>query len=211
MSKPSEILEQALIAGDDYAGSEAFDGAPLSRAAPSSGAGAIDSFTVDAGTYPTDDREQSLHTPPADGFSVDESARSQSIDEAVQDLELLLWFPEVSAELHDEHRQASRRSKQAPQARAEGFKKPEAYSAPEVRSDCRSVRAAAARHLGISHALRLTHAELVHLHSALSHDRNRTRKAIGKGLAEYGDLHASDSVWEKLQGLYFGLVLRRRS
>lgn len=87
-----------------------------------------------------------------------------------------------------------------------------AYSAPEVRSACRCIRAAsAAQHSKDSHTLRFTDRELLHLHSALSHDRNRTRKAIGKGLAKIVDLRASDTVWEKLQAVYFGRIFGRRS
>lgn len=163
-------LKQACIAGDDYGGLKAFDEVLPSRAAPSSGAGAIDGFIVDAGTHPAQAVDAELLPPP-----VDQQAK-----------------------------------------RAGSLKKPEAYSAPEVRSDCRSIRAALRAAAAFAtkpdrHTLRLTDRELLHLHSALSHDRDKTRKAIGKGLAKYGDLHASDSAWQKLQAVYFGRITGRQS
>lgn len=86
---------------------------------------------------------------------------------------------------------------------AVGFKrkKPEAYTNPEVRSACRCIREAAAKLPKDVHYLRLTDREYLHVYAAVEHDRNRTRKAIGKGLGEIGDLRATDSIWSILQAV----------
>ena len=49
----------------------------------------------------------------------------------------------------------------------------------------------------------LTERELLHAYSAVEHDRNRTHKAISKGLAVPEDLKGSNSLWRKLQAVYF--------
>lgn len=87
--------------------------------------------------------------------------------------------------------------------RTVGFKrkKPEAYTSPEVRSACRCIREVAAKQPKDVHYLRLTDREFMWVYSAIEHDRNRTHKAIGKGLCEIGDLRATDSVWGILQAV----------
>lgn len=88
--------------------------------------------------------------------------------------------------------------------RAVGFKrkKPGAYTNPEVRSACRCLREAAAKQAREgAHYLRLNDREFLWVYSAIEHDRNRTRKAIGKGLCEIGDLRATDSIWGILQAV----------
>ena len=44
-----------------------------------------------------------------------------------------------------------------------------------------------------------TEREFLYLHAAVEHCRSKTCKAIGKGIAEVGDLRATDSLWSKLQ------------
>lgn len=85
---------------------------------------------------------------------------------------------------------------------AVGFKrkKPEAYTSPEVRSACRCIRAAAAKQAREGgHYLRLNDREFLIVYAAVEHDRNRTRKAIRKGIAEPEDLKSTDSIWGVLQ------------
>ena len=53
------------------------------------------------------------------------------------------------------------------------------------------------------HNIELNDCEFLHLVTAVEQDRNQTREAIRKGLAEPQDLKASDSLWEKLEVLRF--------
>ena len=43
----------------------------------------------------------------------------------------------------------------------------------------------------------------MHLYAAVEHDRNRTLKAMRKGLALPDDLKATDSLWKKLGDVMF--------
>lgn len=88
---------------------------------------------------------------------------------------------------------------QAPKARAGGL--PSVYRSPVVRSATRTIRAAFARMPRDLHYLRLTDREFLHVYYSVEHDRSRTRKAIGKGLAHPQDLRASDSLWQALQAI----------
>ena len=91
-------------------------------------------------------------------------------------------------------------SQQAPQGCAEGShpwrNPPNVYTSAQTRSACRCIRSAAAKP---PYYLRLTDREFLHAYHAVEHDRSKTRKAIGKGLAEPGDLRATDSLWQVLQ------------
>lgn len=79
---------------------------------------------------------------------------------------------------------------------------PEAYTSPKVRSDCRCIREAAAKQAREgAHYLRLDDREYLHVYAAVEHDRNRTRKAIRKGVADPQDLKATDSLWGILQAV----------
>jgi hypothetical protein len=85
-------------------------------------------------------------------------------------------------------------------------KKPKIYSDAEVRSSCRQVRGAElasraqARQQG-RHTLRLDDAEFLHLVFAVERARNKMRNAVAKGLADFEDLQATRSLWDKLQVL----------
>lgn len=87
---------------------------------------------------------------------------------------------------------------QAPKGRAVGLL---SKGGPEVRirRAGRSIQGAAVRQARELHALELSEREFVLAYLAIEHDRNRTRKAIGKGLAAPQDLKATDSLWRKLQ------------
>lgn len=89
---------------------------------------------------------------------------------------------------------------QAPQGRAGGCSS--VYRSPEMRSICQTLREAAARQYreGI-HYLRLNAREFAQLYAALSNDRSRVRKLVGKGLLPVGLLRASDSTWQKMQAM----------
>lgn len=91
-------------------------------------------------------------------------------------------------------------------------KKPTAYSTAQVREACRRLRAVVRQPApdGL-HRLTITEAEFLHLHAAVSHDRNKTRKAIGKGNAAIGDLRATDSLWDKLQAVMFERIYGRQA
>lgn len=86
-------------------------------------------------------------------------------------------------------------SQQAPQGRAGVL--PGVYR--QARSACRCIREAAARQSKDAHYLRLDDRAFLQVYQAVEHDRSRTRKAIGKGLAKPGDLRASDPLWQILQ------------
>jgi hypothetical protein len=83
-------------------------------------------------------------------------------------------------------------------------KRPKIYSDAEVRRSCRHIRGSAAagasRHASC-HTLRMTDVEFLHLVFAVENARNKTRKAVAKGLADFEDLQATRSLWDKLQVL----------
>lgn len=76
------------------------------------------------------------------------------------------------------------------------------YEAPRVQAAIRDVRRAASKPRRV-YRFEFTHSELIHAHTAVSQDRDRTLKAIRKGIAAPEDLKASDSLWEKLQAACF--------
>lgn len=78
---------------------------------------------------------------------------------------------------------------------------PVVFRRADVRSCCRNIKAAAAKLPVSLHSLHLDDCEFLHLVSAVDHDRNKTRRAIGKGLAVHADLASTDSLWQKLQVL----------
>ena len=80
---------------------------------------------------------------------------------------------------------------------------PHPASAPEVQAVIQSVRQAAKRPRKL-YLFELTEREFLHAHSAVEHDRNKTRKAIAKGQATPQDLKASESLWHKLQACLSG-------
>jgi hypothetical protein len=59
------------------------------------------------------------------------------------------------------------------------------------------------------HRLAVDDSEFLHLFYAVEHDRNKMRKAIGKGLAVVGDLRATDTLWLKLQSVMARRQFRR--
>lgn len=76
--------------------------------------------------------------------------------------------------------------------------KPNVYTS--AKAACRCLRSAAAELASKPpYYLRLSDREFLQVYEAVNHDRSRTRKAIGKGLAEHGDLRASDPLWQILQ------------
>jgi hypothetical protein len=79
---------------------------------------------------------------------------------------------------------------------------PGVYTSPDVLKS-RGTLEAAAEGKPQLHAFELTECEFLHAYFAVEHDRNATRKAISKGLAFAGDLKATDSLWQKLQGVMF--------
>ena len=89
--------------------------------------------------------------------------------------------------------------------------KPQVYRTPQVReaSRCLRVRAALLTPSGLHH-MSFTDQEFLHLQSAVDRCRSKTRKAIGKGIAEVGDLRATDSLWEKLQDVMWARQTWRR-
>lgn len=87
---------------------------------------------------------------------------------------------------------------QAPQGRAVGLL-PQGGPEVRIRRAGRSIQGAAVRQARELHTLELSEREFVHAYLAVEHDRNRTRKAISKGLAAPQDLKATDSLWRKLQ------------
>lgn len=72
----------------------------------------------------------------------------------------------------------------------------------EARNVCQALHEAAARQFreGL-HYLRLDAHEFAQLYAALSNDRRRVRKLIGKKLLPVGLLRASDTVWQKMQAM----------
>jgi len=99
--------------------------------------------------------------------------------------------------------------KQAPQGRAVGFELPDVYTSPAVLKARSTLEAPGERKPQMRHALELTDREFLHAHSAVEHDRNRTRKAIKKGLACSDDLKATDGLWHKLQTVMFARLPRK--
>ena len=74
------------------------------------------------------------------------------------------------------------------------------YTSAQSRSACRCLHKAAAELAAKPpYYLRLTDREFLQVYSAVEHDRSRMRKAIGKGIAEVGDLRASNPLWQILQ------------
>ncbi|MDP2759872.1 MAG: hypothetical protein Q8O64_05620 [Sideroxyarcus sp.] len=86
-----------------------------------------------------------------------------------------------------------------PQAKRAGI--PLIYRDPQVRGCCRAIKAAVLKQEPGRHYLALDDTEYLHLWFAIEHERSKTRKAIGKGLAVVGDLRATDSVWQKLAAI----------
>lgn len=88
----------------------------------------------------------------------------------------------------------------APPKTAYTASKPDPYMSPETKSVLCAIREAAARQFreGL-HYLRLDAHEFAQLYAALSNDRSRVRKLVGKGLLPVGLLRASDSTWQKMQ------------
>jgi hypothetical protein len=82
-----------------------------------------------------------------------------------------------------------------------GASKPAVYRDPQVRCSCRSIKAAVLKQEPSRHHLILDDSEYLHLWFALENSRSKMRKAIGKGLAQVGDLRATDSVWMKLAAI----------
>ena len=83
---------------------------------------------------------------------------------------------------------------QAPEGRAAA--KPMVYTSAKARSACRCLREASAKP---PYYLRLDDQQFLQVYLAIEQDRSRTRKAIGKGIAELHDLRASDPLWQILQ------------
>ena len=84
--------------------------------------------------------------------------------------------------------------------------KPEIYRDAGVKRSCRQVRGAdlasraQARQQG-RHTLHLDDAEFLHVFFAVERARNKMRNAVAKGLADFEDLQATHSLWQKLQVL----------
>ncbi len=77
---------------------------------------------------------------------------------------------------------------------------PNVYTSAQTRRSICCIRQAAADLAAKPpYYLRLGDREFLQVYSAVEHDRSRTRKAIGKGLAEPGDLRVSDPLWQILQ------------
>lgn len=89
--------------------------------------------------------------------------------------------------------------------------KPEIYRDRQVRSCCRSIKAAVLKQSPSHHHLTLDDTEFLHLWFSLQNDRSKLRKAIGKGLAVVGDLRGTDSVWLKLAAIMNRRQQRRPS
>lgn len=76
--------------------------------------------------------------------------------------------------------------------------KPNVYTS--AKAACRCLRLAAAELAAKPpYYLRLSDREFLQVYVAIEHDRSRTRKAIGKGIADPQDLRASDPLWQILQ------------
>ena len=69
----------------------------------------------------------------------------------------------------------------------------------QTRKVCRAIREAFSRKPHDVHYLRLDDRAFLQVYSAIERDRSRTRKAIGKGIADHQDLRASDPLWQILQ------------
>ena len=102
---------------------------------------------------------------------------------------------EVEGLPHREHRPQRREDV------ASGGPAPEIYRSVSIRRACRRVKEAASKLFKGSHVLRMDDCEFLHVVYAIERERNKTHKAIRKGLAEVGDLRGTDSLWEKLQVL----------
>ncbi len=77
---------------------------------------------------------------------------------------------------------------------------PEAYSSAKARKACQWIRnEVARRYASGSCYLVLSRQEFRQAYRAVEQERNRKRKAVGKGLAKLQDLRASDSLWEILR------------
>lgn len=115
----------------------------------------------------------------------------------------------LSAELHEaeeKDREAENVHSLADQQGAAALRKPVIYWLPEVRRCCRQVRganlAASAQALRQGrHTLRLDDREFMYVVSAIERTRNKIRNAVCKGKADFEDLQATDSLWQKLQVL----------
>jgi hypothetical protein len=73
------------------------------------------------------------------------------------------------------------------------------FGSAKVRGYCRSIKAAVLKQDPSTHRLALDDSEFLHLFYAIERVRSKTRKDIGKGKAEIGDLRCTDSLWHKLQ------------
>jgi len=80
---------------------------------------------------------------------------------------------------------------------------PEVFRSPKVLAAKGALEAAAAGRLRKLHTFELTEHEFLHAYFSVEHDRNRTRKAMKKGMASFEDLKATDALWRKLQAVMF--------
>lgn len=78
-------------------------------------------------------------------------------------------------------------------------RRPMIYTSAPVRAAVKNLRNAFYHPSDGLHRLALDECEFLHLVAAVEHERNRTLRAINKGFAVYGDLAATDSLWQKLQ------------
>lgn len=88
---------------------------------------------------------------------------------------------------------------------------PEVYRSPQVLASQGSLAAAAAGRPRKLHAFEFTESEFLHAYFAVEHDRNKTRKAMKKGMASFEDLKATDSLWRKLQTVMFDRLPRGKA
>ena len=79
---------------------------------------------------------------------------------------------------------------------------PEVFSSPQVQAAALDVLQAVQKPRKV-YQFELTECELLNAYSAVEQDRNRTYKEIRKGLAVPEDLKGSESLWRKLQAVYF--------
>ena len=80
---------------------------------------------------------------------------------------------------------------------------PDVYHSAQVQEACQVLQTVASKPAPKLHALEFTECEFLHLYAAVEHDRNRTLKAMRKGLALPDDLKATDSLWKKLGDVMF--------
>lgn len=92
----------------------------------------------------------------------------------------------------------------------EGRVVPEVYTSPAVLKAISTLEAAAKDKPQQRHVLELTEREFLHAYFAVEHDRDRTRKAMKKGLACFEDLKATDGLWRKLQAVMFARLPQSR-